>query len=345
MTVSTSTKGPSVSTAELREQYRKRYEELKEAGKTFYPYTVYKDAIVALVIFLVVLGLVAVLGVPLEGEADPLDTSYIPRPEWYFLFLFEFLKFFPGELEFIAAVVIPGIGLLLLFLLPFYDRNPSRKPGRRKLAIGVMLFVMAGISYLTVAAILAPVPRVPAVTIPAPGLSALEKVGLRAYEENGCSLCHQVNGVGGTTAPELSEVGKRLTAGWLVSHLEDPQRIPPDMPKFRFSNQDLMGLTAYLLSLTEAQPLPEGAPVFEPVSPEAVAGKQVFDSLCNACHPGGGTGLGPRLFGDDFNKRFANDDTLADVIRKGVGSMPGFGRERVNDRQLAEMIAYIRSLK
>ncbi|MBI4333430.1 MAG: cytochrome c [Chloroflexi bacterium] len=95
-------------------------------------------------------------------------------------------------------------------------------------------------------------------------------------------------------------VGKRLSASWVVSHFEDPALMPPGMSRFQLSNEDLMGLTAYLLSRKKKESPPERIPVFEPLSPAAAAGTTIFDSLCNVCHPNGGAGIGPRLFGDDF---------------------------------------------
>jgi mono/diheme cytochrome c family protein len=115
------------------------------------------------------------------------------------------------------------------------------------------------------------------------------------------------------------------------------------MPQFNLSNQDLMALTAYLLTLRERE-APSG-PLEGPLSAAALAGKETFGTFCNACHPGGAAGIGPKLFGTDFAKRYAQDEPLIQIIRNGKGSMPGFSTAQISDSQLAELVAYLRSLK
>ena len=92
-----------------KQNYLKQYKEQKEKGVPFFPDILFKDAVVALIVLLILLALTIFVGVSLEEQADPTDTTYNPRPEWYFLFLFQLLKYFPGELEVIGVVVIPTI--------------------------------------------------------------------------------------------------------------------------------------------------------------------------------------------------------------------------------------------
>src|SRR4030042_952467 len=82
-----------------KQAYRESYQRAKEKGVPFFPNALFKDAIVSLLVFLALVALAALLGAPLEAHADPSDTSYTPRPEWYFMFLFQLLKYFPGRLE------------------------------------------------------------------------------------------------------------------------------------------------------------------------------------------------------------------------------------------------------
>src|SRR5512135_1319426 len=119
-------------------------------GERFWPDSIYKDLLVSLAIFIVLVLLATVLGVPGEPKADPNDTAYIPRPEWYFLFLFQMLKYFPGKLEWVGTAVIPGIAVLALLLLPFYDRSPFRYWKKRKFAVVAMTLIVAGIVALTI---------------------------------------------------------------------------------------------------------------------------------------------------------------------------------------------------
>ena len=130
-----------------------RYREEKERGARFFPDIIYKDAVVSFAIFILLIGLAAFAGVPGEPPADPSDANYVPRPEWYFLFLFEMLKFFPGQVEFIGTLVIPGAGVLALLLLPFFDRRLTRHPLRRPLASGIMSAVVVAVIALTVRAV------------------------------------------------------------------------------------------------------------------------------------------------------------------------------------------------
>jgi mono/diheme cytochrome c family protein len=142
-----------------RQAYLEEYKREKEKGIPFFPDTLFKDAIVSLVVFLGLLALAYFLGAPLEEKANPADTSYTPRPEWYFLFLFQLLKYFPGELEFIGVVLIPTIAIILLFLLPFIDRGPKRHyANRRLISIAVVVSAVGIIALSILSAIEAPPP-------------------------------------------------------------------------------------------------------------------------------------------------------------------------------------------
>ena len=112
------------------EDYKRRYSLLKASGKSFFPYTVFKDACVALLVLAALFTLAHFYPIELEPLADPTDTHYNPRPEWYFLFLFQALKFFPGHLEAVAAVVLPGLCVLLMLGVPLLDRGPKRHRSR-----------------------------------------------------------------------------------------------------------------------------------------------------------------------------------------------------------------------
>lgn len=135
-----------------QQEYKERYEEFKTRGHSFWPFTVAEDTIAAALVLVVILALMMTMGIPDEAKADPTNTAYVPRPEWYFMFLFQFLKYFPGELEWIGAVVLPTLGLGLILLLPLYDRSPWRSPRRRPLAMIGGLAMALVVAYLTYAA-------------------------------------------------------------------------------------------------------------------------------------------------------------------------------------------------
>jgi hypothetical protein len=115
----------------------------------FYPYHALKDTIVVAVVFAALLTLAIRFNAPLDAVADPTDAAYIPRPEWYFMSLFELLKHFPGPLEPVATIIIPGLVITLLFLLPFLDRGPDREAGRRPIVIASFAIVGIAITLLT----------------------------------------------------------------------------------------------------------------------------------------------------------------------------------------------------
>jgi mono/diheme cytochrome c family protein len=165
---------------EEKNEYLERYEEEKKKGVPFYPNILFKDAVVSLIVFVALLGLAFFLGAPLEERANPADTSYTPRPEWYFLFLFQLLKYFPGRLEVIGAIVLPTIVLLLLAALPLLDRSARRHFSARPLVIAGSSIVVVGIIVLTVLSVVEAPP--PAETAQGDPVAAL-------YTEN-CAPCH-----------------------------------------------------------------------------------------------------------------------------------------------------------
>ncbi len=179
---------------ELKQRYKEKYTQAKQKGVKFFPDIIYKDLLVAFGLFILLIGLAVFVGVENEPKADPNDTSYIPRPEWYFLFLFQLLKYFPGQIEWIGTAVIPGLAVLALFLLPFIDRNPSRHWSKRKLALSTMGVIVTGMVILTILAAVTtpPQPEVSAATT----ISEQMALGEELYALH-CVECHGVEGEGG----------------------------------------------------------------------------------------------------------------------------------------------------
>ncbi|OGO33723.1 MAG: hypothetical protein A2Z16_00485 [Chloroflexi bacterium RBG_16_54_18] len=136
-----------------KKAYQQKYDEAKRKGSPFFPDVLFKDAVVSLVVFLILVGLAYFIGAPLEERANPADTSYTPRPEWYFLFLFQLLKYFPGNLEIIGVFILPTTVILLLLVLPLLDRSPYRHPVKRLGVLGMVTLVTVGIVVLTVLSI------------------------------------------------------------------------------------------------------------------------------------------------------------------------------------------------
>src|ERR671936_2129532 len=133
-----------------KEEYLRQYSLLKAQGKPFFPYAVAKDSAMACVVLAAIITLSIVLGAELGPKADPTTTTYTPRPEWYFFFLFELLRVIkPPALVPLATIGIPTICMILLFLLPFYDRGPERRPERRPITTTAGIFTIAAMGYLT----------------------------------------------------------------------------------------------------------------------------------------------------------------------------------------------------
>ena len=149
---------------EDQERYREEYAEQKRKGIPFFPDAVFKDAVVALLVFIALVGLAVFLGSKLEAIADPGDSTYTPRPEWYFLFLFQLLKYFPGDLEVVGVFVIPLLALGFLVALPWTDRSARRHWMGRPVVTTITVLMLAGTVFLTVRAITAPAPPAEAAT-------------------------------------------------------------------------------------------------------------------------------------------------------------------------------------
>lgn len=163
-----------------RQAYLEQYSQDKKKGVPFFPDILFKDAVASLLVFFVLVALAYFIGAPLEPRADPADTSYTPRPEWYFLFLFQLLKYFPGNLEVLGVVVIPTLAIILLFILPFLDRSAKRNFRSRPVIIGITAFAVVGIVFLSVQSYLETPP--PAEAAEGDPIAAL-------YAEN-CAGCH-----------------------------------------------------------------------------------------------------------------------------------------------------------
>ena len=182
-----------------QKEYLEQYKKDKEKGVPFFPDILFKDAVVSLLIFLILAALAYFVGSPLEERANPSDTSYTPKPEWYFLFLFQLLKYFPGELEVLAVVAIPTLAIILLFLLPFLDRNSKRHPLSRPWVTVLVIGSVVGILFLTVQSVREAPP--PAEIGQGDPIAAL-------YTEN-CAVCH-----GGTiTVPEGTNLHDVIAQG------------------------------------------------------------------------------------------------------------------------------------
>ena len=227
-----------------KEEYLREYEALKKKGKPFFPYAVMKDTMMMLIVALVIVALSILLGAEQGPKVDPTTTTYTPRPEWYFFFLFELLRVIkPVWAVPLATVGIPTLLLVVLLLLPFYDRNPERRPERRPIASTVGILAIIAMAYLTyLGATAGPPSEVDLQT------SAALEPGKEEVAQSGCLACHKLgdNGNDGP-GPDLTHIGARLPRNAIARSLEVG---PSIMPSYAgLSPQKFQALTAYIASL------------------------------------------------------------------------------------------------
>jgi ubiquinol-cytochrome c reductase cytochrome b subunit/menaquinol-cytochrome c reductase cytochrome b/c subunit len=210
-----------------KEEYLREYSILKAQGKPFFPYAVAKDGAMACIVLLVIILMAIFLGAELGPKADPTTTTYTPRPEWYFFFLFEVLRVIkPPELVPIATIGIPTICMVLLLLLPFYDRGPERRPERRPLATTAGVMTIIAMAYLTFLGATGGAPTEIEMEV-APQYEAGKEVVAGA----GCLACHKIgeNGNNGP-GPELTHIAARVPRAAILRSVEIG---PGIMPSFR----------------------------------------------------------------------------------------------------------------
>jgi len=235
-----------------KEQYLREYAILKSQGKPFFPYAVAKDSAMAVVVMLVIIALSLVLGAELGPKADPTTTTYVPRPEWYFFFLFELLRVIkPPILTPLATVGVPTLAMVLLLTLPFYDRSAERRPERRPVAMAAMILTVAAMAFLTYQGANAGSPNsvdMPTPTSLSPTQAAVFNQGKLVTAQSGCLACHKIgdNGNDGP-GPPLTNVGARLPAQAIERTLQNPTA---PMPSFaNLPPQKLSALVAFLSQL------------------------------------------------------------------------------------------------
>jgi hypothetical protein len=209
-----------------KELYLREYSLLKAQGKPFFPYAVAKDGAMACVVLLAIIVMSLTFGAELGPKADPTTTTYVPRPEWYFFFLFEVLRIIkPSVLTPVATIGVPTICMVLLILLPFVDRGPERRPERRPIATIAGILTIFAMGYLTYLGAAAGSPNTIEYEV-----AAKYEEGKLLVAQSGCLACHKIghNGNDGP-GPELTEIANVLPKAAILRTLENPT---PPMPSF-----------------------------------------------------------------------------------------------------------------
>jgi len=195
-----------------KEYYKRDYAQAKAEGKPFFPYAIYKDHVVALMAVAGVIALAIWQRVEVGEPVNAATTDFIPRPEWYFLFLFELLKIFKGENiltpVIMATFIVPNILMVLLVALPFIDRGPERRIHKRPIAMATAALVIGGLVYLTYLG--AETPTGVSDELQFENLTPDAEAGLQIFLESGCTSCHMVKGEGAPgPGPDLTNVGAK----------------------------------------------------------------------------------------------------------------------------------------
>ncbi len=318
-------------------------------SQQFYPRQAFKDTVAIFVAFAVLFTMAVLARVPLEQLADPTDTSYIPRPEWYFLFLFQTLKLFSGPLEVVGSVVLPGLAILALILVPFIDRGRMVKVTRRTVAVAFVALAAIGWTGLTAAAVITTPKEAGEVAVDysAPTdwmqLSPEEMAGVAYFREENCISCHMIGEHGNKVGPDLTRISIHKDAAWMIQHFKRPSAMRPgsSMPPIQLSDAQLNSLAAFLLKLN-----PNNATAFDNAPDFAAQGALVYlANHCGACHMVNGVGMkiGPPLNG--LAKRQTHswvEDHFADPQKLSPGSiMPPY---RLPQKDMDALTSYLFAL-
>ena len=268
----------------------------------FYPKQAFRDTVAIFIGFAILFAAAALMEVPLERLADPTDTTYVPRPEWYFLFLFQLLKVFQGSLEPVGTVVLPTLAVLALFAVPFIDRVQLERTSRRVLTIGTVILVFVSWGALTAAAVASSPPGSSSLLSAAPTaewaqVPAEQIAGLGYFRSAHCDSCHNLLGGDPKPGPNLTTAEVHHARPWLIQHFKDPSQVAPNSKPAatHFSLAQLNALSLFIQNLT-----PDTAAKLEDVPPEVVQGAESYVvSGCGGCHKVNGTGggIGPPLNG------------------------------------------------
>jgi ubiquinol-cytochrome c reductase cytochrome b subunit len=246
----------------------------------FWPEQVFKDALVAILAVMVLIVLAVYLPKPFYGMADPLDSSYVPKPAWNFLFLYQVIKFFPGLLEPIGSAGVPALLTLFLIALPFFDRGPERNPFKRPVALGTAIVLAVLIITLTLMGASSKPVSVSVANgstdpVSKTSLPVVQGQGAEIFQSAGCISCHRVNNAGGTAGPDLSGEGsKGRSRQWLITQIRTPQEHNPNsfMPGFpQMTEEQLNSLADYLLGLKNGISQSSGTSKIPVVKPDASA--------------------------------------------------------------------------
>ncbi|MCF6159573.1 MAG: c-type cytochrome [wastewater metagenome] len=345
--------------------WKMKEEVIKNRVDPFWPDQVFKDIVFAMGIYVVLAGWVFWnKGAELFAPADP-ASNFLARPEWYFLFLFQLLKYCQGKFLIVGTVIIPALAMVFLFALPFIDRNESRYPSKRMPFFGAIFSGLAGAVALTVIAMVhdshdihiihqqeeseiqsARAMKLAASGIPPAGGAAIflndpVYLGEKIYKDN-CIGCHMVRGQGGDTGPDFTDFGSREWVAGLLKNPKDAKYFKESsaMPPTQLPDESLLDMAEFLLS--------QSGDLLNKNAESTERGKElVLKGNCAICHP----------IGDKEQKKIAPNLTdylsvtwLKEFIKNpsdprfygARNKMPGY--DKFTDKELNALIQYLFTL-
>lgn len=315
-----------------KQQIRQKYQQALQRGERFWPDSIYRDVIVSFALFLLLVLLATFVGVPEEPKADPADSSYVPKPEWYFLFLYKFLALYGqipyvGKIEWIATVCVPLFVILALELLPFLDRNPYRHYSRRVLSLTVMGVVVTAMVVLTVLA------------------------GVPLEEEN--TFSSRLQFLAGLLIPFVS-----LLILYLLAFLLRERAVPWQILTTGLAMVSMATLTGIAIISAPSSFMAEEPVAAFTLSEQVALGQELYFTYCAECH--GAEGKGGIIQGvaglEGFSMKPINsqdemytrsDETLRQIIvygQPGLG-MPPFGTSYGGELSAAEIEALVNFMR
>jgi len=267
--------------------------------------------------------------------ADPTDATYVPRPEWYFLSLFQLLRYFPGPLEPVATVGIPGLVVGWLLALPFLDRSRGRRLRDRPMVAAGFLVLGLGVVALTSLGLR------DSPTSQKPKWTPIARAGATFVRDTRCVGCHRPGGGGGPIA-DLRPV---RDPEWVRAHVRDPEvLVPGSRPPL--NGAMTAGQAFSVVSYMRRVRAGVGAP--PAVSPDMATTSLIVGRYCASCHmlDGEGGSAGPDLTAigktrdASWLKEWITDPSVVDP----AASMPAFG-ETLSEKELSALVKHLAGRK
>jgi cytochrome c553 len=253
---------PSPRLQARREQHARYKVDVQKRGKPFYPYAMYHDTVMSVVVVTVIVVLAVIwkwttpgdhtgtgagwLGPLYADEADPGTTSFVPRPDWYFYFLFYLLRIFKWPDSVILGTVgIVTVVMVLMLALPFIDLRRERRLSRRPIAVVITILTVISMGVLTYKGATAREALASETLAAVPGWVKKENLppnaepGAKLFAQSGCLTCHTYLGTGSSNlgAPDLSEEGsKGRGLRFQIDHLKCPSCVTPGSPMPSFAS-------------------------------------------------------------------------------------------------------------